>query len=194
MLKSIYTIDNFFDNPNEIIEFAKKQKFRGPLKEYQENWSGFRTKPIQMIDEKMSEKINQYFSDKLFEPMFKDSGCEYVYKFFTVTHFHYLTKDISFNESWFHKDQSLYAGVVYLNENPEEESGTILKCESGDVIIPNKFNRFVLYDSNITHSPQKGFGTDINDSRLTLTIFMPTIILERISTDKDFCWWPPEQT
>ena len=37
--------------------------------------------------------------------------------------------------------------------------------------IPNKFNRFVLFDSRLLHRAQKYFGKAVNDSRLTIVTF-----------------------
>ena len=37
--------------------------------------------------------------------------------------------------------------------------------------IENKYNRLLLYNSNIKHQPTDNFGDDINNSRLVMTIF-----------------------
>tara|TARA_R100000008_G_C3566063_1_gene159209 strand:+ start:736 stop:1353 length:618 start_codon:yes stop_codon:yes gene_type:complete len=39
------------------------------------------------------------------------------------------------------------------------------------VKVPNKFNRMILFDSNLFHRAQKFFGTSIGNSRLTLVTF-----------------------
>ena len=53
---------------------------------------------------------------------------------------------------------------------PIKKSGTTLYLNE-TTYLENKYNRFVLYNSNIEHEPTNNFGTDINNSRLVLTIF-----------------------
>ena len=74
-------------------------------------------------------------------------------------------------QRWWHRDQCSYAGVIYLNKNPEPNSGTLLFIDGEDIVVENKFNRLVLY-KNIVHRPQRFFGTTIEDSRLTFTFFV----------------------
>lgn len=63
-----------------------------------------------------------------------------------------------------------YGGVVYLNPNPPKDSGTTLYMTKKKK-LENKYNRLVIYNSLIKHEPTQHFGTDINNSRLVLTIF-----------------------
>tara|TARA_Y100001937_G_scaffold128227_1_gene203155 strand:- start:1159 stop:1698 length:540 start_codon:yes stop_codon:yes gene_type:complete len=79
-------------------------------------------------------------------------------------------------DSYKHKDKTLknykvrYGGLVYLHPNPPKNSGTTLYLKD-KIYLDNKYNRFVLYNANIEHEPTDNFGTDINNSRLVLTIF-----------------------
>jgi len=63
-----------------------------------------------------------------------------------------------------------YGGLVYLYPKPPKKCGTTLYLNE-TTYLENKYNRFVLYNSNIEHEPTNNFGTDINNSRLVLTIF-----------------------
>jgi len=63
-----------------------------------------------------------------------------------------------------------YGGLVYLYPEPIERSGTTLYLNE-TTYLDNKYNRFVLYNSNIEHEPTDNFGSNINNSRLVLTIF-----------------------
>mgnify|MGYP003348565657 CR=1 FL=1 len=41
-----------------------------------------------------------------------------------------------------------------------------------EIIVKNEFNKLVLYKPSFYHSAQGGFGSDVNDCRLTLTLFV----------------------
>ena len=41
-------------------------------------------------------------------------------------YFHYMTKKFIADESWYHSDPRLYAGVVYLQKNPPPNTGTVI--------------------------------------------------------------------
>ena len=81
-----------------------------------------------------------------------------------------------FGDGWMHKDiKSVLAGLVYLNPNPKPNMGTIVHRYGDDkepVIVENEFNKLVMYDTSYLHAPQGGFGTDVNDARLTLVFFI----------------------
>tara|TARA_Y100001938_G_C7928788_1_gene348278 strand:- start:36 stop:566 length:531 start_codon:yes stop_codon:yes gene_type:complete len=63
-----------------------------------------------------------------------------------------------------------YGGVVYLNPKPPKDTGTTLYMPKKKK-LKNKYNRLVIYNSLIKHEPTEHFGTNINNSRLVLTIF-----------------------
>ncbi len=60
--------------------------------------------------------------------------------------------------------------------NPEEYDIMIREqCDqysSHSMIVKNKFNRMVVFDSHLLHRAQSFFGKDINDSRLTVVSFI----------------------
>jgi len=67
-----------------------------------------------------------------------------------------------------------YAGVVYLSPNAPLNSGTIVDGK----LVENKFNRLVLYRANIIHSPSSHpFGMTVDDSRLTLNLFITELAI-----------------
>lgn len=115
--------------------------------------------------------------------------------------FLYLTKKINRN-SWIHIDQEHdWAGVIYMNnlENPtfgtkffieynqysknivlhNENLNDSYYCNENKFItcdtIGNKFNKLVIYRSNIYHGITKPFGINKNDCRITQTFFLDNI-------------------
>lgn len=80
--------------------------------------------------------------------------------------------------TWVHKDQSDWAGVLYLTPNAPLESGTGLYREDGNggyelvTALGNVYNRLVLYRGDLFHSSMlPGFGTTPETGRLTQVFF-----------------------
>ena len=42
-------------------------------------------------------------------------------------------------------------------------------------LLENKYNRLVTYSSQIEHEPTDNFGSDINNGRLVLTMFLDVV-------------------
>jgi hypothetical protein len=167
--------DNFFENPDSIREFALSQKYYT-----KENhpygigvFPGYRT---DYFDNLNLEFLN-YTNKKLLIYLSKLENIknlnEKYTKFNLQLSFSYTFKDAY---SFRHTDKITpgykvrYGGLVYLYPKPPKKCGTTLYLKD-TTYLENKYNRFVLYNSNIEHEPTDNFGTDINNSRLVLTIF-----------------------
>jgi hypothetical protein len=116
-------IDDFYSCPDKIREFAN-------LQDYYPNqngiYPGVRTKELHLIDEEFFSN----FCQKLFS-IFYDFSKSCV-NWSVSTQFHKLTTlDVDScsikNKGWIHYDEnSILAGVIYLNKNFENLSGTSL--------------------------------------------------------------------
>jgi hypothetical protein len=182
MLNSLFIIDNVLDNPEEIVDFAKQQQFyeldTHPT-EKNAYWSGLRTECMSNSDMYLfSDTVNKIL-DKVSIQSF-GKRIKYSFEWNGNATFHILDQSQIFNKNWFHVDASAYAGVVYLNKNPQSNSGTIITHNGNEQIVDNVFNRLVLYRSDQRHAPQSGFGShdDINSSRLTLNLFFRKIKIQ----------------
>ncbi len=186
MLTDYMEIRNFFDDPYEILNLAKRQTFvlrdahyHNPNRDTYYN--GVRSKALSDIDEQFDDKFFKQLFDKVAENRFKDDigkiRLDYVYD--AQAYFHIMREEDKFNDEWVHKDdKTILAGLVYLNPNPLPNTGTAVHRYGDDkdaYIVENEFNKLVMYNASWLHSPQAGFGTDINDSRLTLVFFMRDI-------------------
>lgn len=185
--------DDFYQNPDEVREYALSQEFsvRG-------NYPGQRTSPvfydglknsIQYIIQQAGGKITQFE--------------EFDYN----TAFQYTTIE---DKSWIHADQTTkWAGVCYLTPDAPITAGTALykhketglykaatnpdgsynkelmdkiyEKDCNDVskwemvdIVGNKYNRLVLYRGDLFHSSLDYFGTNKYDGRLFQTFFFNT--------------------
>lgn len=192
MQGSLFILDGFYNNPEEVRQFALNQEFG-----VSGNYPGVRTKPFftqELIDiiqrhvEPFGGKITHWVPDEY-------NGA-----------FQYTT---SYNRSWIHADQTTkWAGVCYLTPNaplsggtglfrhketglesaPKNEDGTYnqellnyVGKDSQDMtkweltaMVGNKFNRLVLYRGDFFHMSLDYFGTDLYTGRLFQTFFFDT--------------------
>tara|TARA_B100001250_G_C19636474_1_gene716213 strand:- start:66 stop:575 length:510 start_codon:yes stop_codon:yes gene_type:complete len=161
-------IDNFFDNVDEIREYALSCEYFPP--ERKDSWRGFRTKVLERnsdVVEHIYNKINQAISS-----VYGMEG-----ELDTVICFHYSTESTKytcqpdFNTFKWHTDPARYPSIIYLTPNPPPHSGTTLRDEKRgmEMSFENVYNRFITYSGGITHAPADLFGLDINSSRLIIT-------------------------
>lgn len=165
MKNSIAVFDNFLENPFLIRLLSFTQNFYSikdhPNKNIIQKFPGKRTEDLSII--------NPHFFKFFILRMSSFVGYENIGIQSSLT-FSYLTEkslikshtDVPPNFS-----KKIYAGVLYLNKNIKPEYGTIV----GDKKIEARYNRLILYDGSILHSPMKGFGNNKFNSRMTLNIF-----------------------
>lgn len=165
---TLMIIDNFFENPFEVREYALNQEFNLP---------GYNIPGIR------SNNLNNFYETQiqlLLKPFFKIIKLK-------KTFFHIMR---SFDKQFIHVDtqniksnNNCLSGIIFLYPNANINSGTSFyykkyntnkKIEIYDKImdIGNIFNRLILFDCSIYHVPVNCFG-DLNDnSRLTLNFFI----------------------
>jgi hypothetical protein len=192
MIKDYVIIDNILENPKSLIDFSKNISYfknkrspnlmsgiflRDDDKIPQGDWLGFRSRDLSRLNHQIFENTFNQIVSKLIGAF----NCHYKYSI--TSYLHYTPETCIFSEKEYHKDPtSLFAGIVYLNETPNENSGTLLKFDNEVVEIDNVFNRLLFYNSNISHRPHNGFGNSSDDARLTLAFFVSELNL-------DFRWY-----
>lgn len=173
----LWIVDNFYENPYDVREFALQQEFEENLDYY-----------------KGSRSRNQYVIPGTKEAFEKIIGRKITN--WTETHgmcgrFQYCTAEDSLV---YHCDGQTLAGMVYLTPDAPYSCGTSLfahkrtglrnENDFGDVNVfgetgyydrtkfelvdtaGNVFNRLVLFDAKCIHSANEYFGTDLTNSRL----------------------------
>tara|TARA_R110000772_G_scaffold244687_2_gene357891 strand:+ start:2066 stop:2644 length:579 start_codon:yes stop_codon:yes gene_type:complete len=183
-------IDDFYNNPYEVREFALNEDFN-----VTGTFPGFRTKPF------LNEDVKKSIGD-IIRPFAGEItwwGGEY------TGSFQYTTAD---DRSWIHSDSyTEWAGVLYLTPDAPLTAGTgiyrhkqtglmtwdheknkdydfgpnspidaakdITKWEQVDR-YGNLFNRLVMYRADNFHISLDYFGNDINDGRLFQVFFFNT--------------------
>lgn len=165
-------LQNFFDNPDKIVDYANTLEWIGPQEK--DNWPGKRTNNMSEINKKLFDFITNkvlsiYFDLNVGVVKWKRSNIR----------FHKITNDdwLKHNKKHtrIHKDSYGLAGVVYLNKNIcDEKTGTSFFDENINLMYKtcNYYNNAVIYDGcNLNHG-----ATSIgNDDRLILCIFIDGI-------------------
>jgi len=175
---NLIIIDNFYDNPLEVREFALKQSYT-----CDSYYPGKRSKPFTNRSlKKKFERLLEPFGGKIikFNTIDTDNG-----------KFQYTTSN---DTTWIHRDEnSNWGGILFLTPDAPPSSGTgfyrlkdknmtgqehifcrdITKWELVDK-IGNVFNRLILFNSKRYHMALDYFGTDINNGRLFQVFFFDT--------------------
>lgn len=186
------TIDNFYNNPDEVRDYILTQDFN-----ITGNFPGKRTEPI------LNESTTEYISKLISYEGKVDWANNKEYN----GSFQYTTKN---DTSWIHADEhNHWAGVLYLTPNAPLDSGTgIFKHketglykiprmidgsidreltnkiynDAGDIskwelvnYIGNVYNRLVIYQGDLFHTSLKYFGNNLEDGRLFQTFFFDTL-------------------
>ena len=119
MTYPITIVDDFFEDPDGIVEMAESMKYYTPNTG---NWPGTRTKNLHIED----KRFFNYFGQKL-HLLFYESVPEY---WNLQCHFQLIDpfcedKYSKKNRGWIHKDiDTWFGGIVYLQKDPEPDTGT----------------------------------------------------------------------
>jgi hypothetical protein len=187
MLKDLIIIPNFFDNPTEIVEIAKQQKYYSVEnhpedKDSRVSWGGYRTEKLESI---LDNYINTLIKDTVINKIVSfdiPDKTKTTVNYWGHSFFHYFTKDYKAESKNLHQDSGLYAGVIYLNDTLLEEKnkyGTIIiNKQKDEFVMPYEFNTAIFYRSDFMHSPLNGFGVNVDDTRLSLSFFIEKLTFD----------------
>ena len=192
----ITIVDNFFDDPFEVIKLAEQQEFKIDTLG---RWPGKRTEDVF----KFSPNFYYHTYQKLFSLFYNLEKIKYEYYGQMV----FQKVGNHFDDGWVHVDkQMLLTAIIYLNQNPSLNSGTsicmpngtnwstfknlnkkeesyvlekddpVARCENNaqfheSVIIKNKFNRCLAFDACLAHKANFE-PLPNNEERLTLVCFV----------------------
>ena len=202
MRQNIIVVDDFYDNPEEVRNFALKAEYPKQIDEY--------TYPGRNSEESYySQDIHQSFEKLVREPLIPaDKNGYFRISLETDTH----KQDVHVDPSW------EFGAVCYLNtpEQVIDEGGTSFwihnktkmeTCPQTDeeakyygyssgkeawwttvygegldrskwtryLLSPMKYNRIVIFRTNLWHSHNYNFGTNLQNGRLVqLFFFNPT--------------------
>jgi|TARA_B100001094_G_scaffold124851_1_gene120731 hypothetical protein len=111
--------DDFFEDPDKIVEYANTLDYS----ENNSNYPGIRSNLLHEINPDLYSYIAHRII-KIFYPDSKTCGFESLMGFQKINPLH-IEKYNNKNRGWIHRDiNSQFGGIVYLNKNPEPDTGT----------------------------------------------------------------------
>ena len=127
MTYPITIVDNFFEDPDGIVEMANELRYYTPNTG---NWPGQRTKNLHVEE----PRFFKYFGNKL-HLLFYETVPEYwnLQCHFQMIHPFCDDKNSKKNRGWIHRDiDTWFGGIVYLKKDPEPNTGTsVYKVKKG---------------------------------------------------------------
>lgn len=200
----VTVIDNFYENPQAIRDFALKQDFvfRHEIAENIPVYPGSRTKDLLELDEILYHKICEKFTSVFHN--FKHD----LIRWSISTSFQSVTED--FEYGIIHQDHdTVFAGVLFLTPNAPLNSGTSLFKENSSfnqenyikslkenddrfknnlkinsdyhnmfdeiVRVNNVYNSLIIYEGQHHHAANHFFGKTRETSRLTQVFFVKRV-------------------
>ena len=181
MRVNLIVVDDFYSNPDGVRQFALQQEFanRG-------SFPGLRTKSflndgtkdcIQNILYNAAGKITDWneqdgLSGSFEMEMARDRSWIHTDHFNTWAGVLYLTPDAPLNGGTaFYRHKK--TGATRAHELKGYESQDITKWEVTD-IVANRYNRLVLYHSDLFHNSLNYFGNTVETARLFQLFFLTT--------------------
>jgi len=192
-------VDDFFDNPMKVREFALQQEFKTDPHNL---WPGKRTALLNDIDPALLNHIIMRSLSVFYD--FHHTHTEV--KWHATAGFQMV--DRRYNQGWVHKDLDKITGIIYLDPESDLDSGTTIwesnkeatellnhkekmqsfmdpdsadafekfRKENNDqftksITVKNKFNRLVMFDSHLYHAADDYHGIE-DTGRLTLVFFI----------------------
>lgn len=180
MKTNVIITDNFYSNPDGVRSWILQQEF----KHYK--YPGLRTKSFLTEDTKLTIQNLLMNAGGLVTNWNQEDGLTGSFELATST-----------DRSWIHTDHyNTWAGVLYLTPDAPLSSGTgiyqykktgatiasqLESYESQDMtkwelcdVIANRYNRLVLYRSEMFHTSLDYFGHDLQTGRLFQLFFITT--------------------
>lgn len=184
MITGILEMRNFLKDPDSVVELAKSATFY-PLESHpktldpndtQMAWEGMRSDSIYKFNLKLSEDLFHEMFSRIARESVGSDDYSLQYEYYGNSSFHYMTSDNVCNDSWLHSDDgSIFAGVLYLNKDAQKEMGTTIFVGNTPVEIANEYNKLVVYPAHFKHFSSSGFGTTVDDARLTIAFFVSNV-------------------
>jgi len=151
-------IDNFLDSPDTVrqsvldLDFYQSGNFPGLRSDRADiEYENYVQKKIESL---IGANIKEWVQDSFrFQLCFEDA------------------------DTWIHKDETDWAGILYLTPDAPVESGTGIYRKNADnwqliTSIGNIYNRLALYNGRLYHrSIVPGFGNCVKTGRLTQVFF-----------------------
>jgi len=156
-------VDNFYENPDLVREYALSLSYQSSKTG---KYPGSRTKLLSI----QNERFSRIFSKKLFSLFFDYETTKLAWNvettFQKINSFSEEEKNIK-NSGWIHADDdTVFAGVVYLNPDPKPNWGTsIYTLKPNEIDDCLQKTKFLHYSNSpdfneIEHEKEKNFNNN----------------------------------
>lgn len=169
-------IDNFFQNPDSVRNFALKLNYRS--RDPHEFFEGRRSDHVHKLDRELCNNV----CSKIILEYFGAGNYNYEASVF----FHMTSDNDKHDPQWItnkvHTDPVIVTGIVFLSPNLPVNCGTqTYQSINGkyvpDVVMGNQYNRLIAYNGDVPHSAMDLFGEG-DSSRLVMLFFLEKITKE----------------
>jgi len=116
----ITSISNFFDDPDEVVKFAKSLKYTTPKEGI---YPGVRTENLSKIDYAFFNKTILSILSVYYEDYENIDYSQTYLGFQKIKPYSKSFEDVR-NKGWIHRDDTALGGLIYLNKQSYPESGT----------------------------------------------------------------------
>ena len=162
-------VENFFPRLDTILPQIKKIKLYtqdefNKINNTNTTWPGLRS----LILESTNPILHEFICNLLFKNHKILGKGKYVVKIYL-----HLRTEEDQQLDWIHKDSETFAALIYISKT-NLNSGTYLYDDNRDVVNDIKVvrNRFVLYSGQYFHKAYGHFGSNVDDGRLTINLFI----------------------
>lgn len=201
MLFPTYIVDNFFDNPHEIVEYAKTLEY---IPADDGRWPGARTKQLHEFNNELFEMVTR----KVTKIIWPYHAPHHIWRGSTT--FQKIPADAKTGAGWIHSDTpSELTALIYLShhkncgtsiykpkdgrfandsihvdlkcdyyKNDKEKDTAYYKAlkENNDLFekttqVNSVFNRCLLFDSHALHGADYFYDPNCKEDRLTMITF-----------------------
>jgi len=139
-------VDNFFPDPDQIVEFALSQEYSI---DGTGAWPGVRTACLSQI----CPDLHLYVGNKIYENFYSETPNHWSINMYfqRIQPFTKNQYDLK-NVGWIHKDHNKhFGGVIYLNKNPEKDTGTSIYVPKKGYFHHDTHCRMVKEKFYLTH-------------------------------------------
>jgi hypothetical protein len=198
MLWPFLCVDNFFNDPDEIVEYSKNLEYK------KHHFPGGRTDCLSTIDPDFYVWINK----KILTVLYPNDKEKLYFK--AATHFQKVSSGLEC-DGWVHNDKAEFTCIIYLSKqnncgtsifspkkqsyeiNDQEEKVSYFKDPNGytnvellkklkeennqkfdeSIRVNSKYNRMIIFDGSVYHAAHPYLDGD--DDRITLISFVHTV-------------------
>ena len=138
----VAVLDNFYENPDLVRQFALSLDY-SPSDDGR--WPGKRSLPLHEVNQSFFTTFCNKIFRLFYNSDFRDIHYQVTTQFQSISNYSENAAS-ELNSGWIHSDNAIFSGVVYLNPNPQKNTGTNIYTKIDENNTPLKQSeKFKLY-------------------------------------------------